>query len=352
MANGTEYFMNLMKPGWKNLNKKSAEYNELLVKARMKVDEILTIGRNEGSTPGTRMKTISSSMADISVPANIFKDLKNVPDEIAALLGRVENPKNIILDTLAEQAHTLHSYNAYRDVARFGMGKWLWKNTDEYAKWAAKNGIQNPRSVHEIIVRKPYNMDLESIFKNSDGSSMVALPEMSKAISDTTILADTLLKIPFFKTMLMMKAGVQMNKTVLSVMTQMRNITTASMFALANGHVGVGASVADNFEILFKELIGKTKNPKALRDLLDEALEAGALDSSTIVTELEKMIPEMMGGSSVQGALKKGVGEISEGLGKRIEMPTSNKLEKYLSTEGRTHWSSSSKINGGLSVGR
>ena len=147
---------------------------------------------------------------------------------------------------------------------------------------------------------------------------------------------DALLKLPFMKTMLMMKAGVQMNKTVLSLMTQMRNITTASLFALANGHVGVGASVADNFEMLFKELIGKTKSPKALRDLLDEALEAGALDSSTIVTELEKMIPEMMGGASVQGALKKGVGEISEGLGKRIEMPTSNKLEKYLSSEGRT----------------
>ena len=63
-----------------------------------------------------------------------------VPDEIARLLGRVENPKNIILDTLAEQAHTLHSYNAYKDMARFGMNKWLWKNTDEYAKWAAKNG--------------------------------------------------------------------------------------------------------------------------------------------------------------------------------------------------------------------
>ena len=336
MADGTEYFMNMIRPGWKSLNKKSAEYKELLVKARLKVDEILTIGRNEGSTPGTRMKSIANAMGDINVPANIFKDLKNVPDEIARLLGRVENPKNIILDTLAEQAHTLHSFNAYRDLARFGMGKWLWKNTDEYAKWAAKNNIMNPRSVHEIIIRKPYNMDLESIFKNADGSSMVALPEMAKAISDNNILMDALLKLPFMKSMLMMKAGVQMNKTVLSLMTQMRNITTASLFALANGHVGVGASVADNFEMLFKELIGKTKNPKALRDLLDEALEAGALDSSTIVTELEKMIPEMMGGASVQGALKKGVGEISEGLGKRMEMPTSTKLEKYLSTEGRT----------------
>ena len=33
----SEYFMNLMRPGWKNLNKKSAEYKELLIKARMKV---------------------------------------------------------------------------------------------------------------------------------------------------------------------------------------------------------------------------------------------------------------------------------------------------------------------------
>jgi len=327
VENATEYFLNLTTPNWRKLKKNSPAYKEALVKARMKVDEILTIGRNEGSTPNMRLKTIANAMGDIKVPANIFKDLKNVPDEIAALLGRVENPKNIILDTLAEQAHTLHSFNAYRDLARMGLGKWLWRNQDEYAQWAAKNNIMNPRSVSEVIIRKPYNMDLESIFKNPDGSSMVALPEMAKAISDNNILMDALLKIPFFKSMLMMKAGVQMNKTVLSLMTQMRNITTASLFALANGHVGVGASVADNFEMLFKELIGKTKNPKALRDLLDEALEAGALDSSTIVTELEKMIPEMMGTSSVQGALKKGVGEISTALGKPIKLGTSKKID-------------------------
>ena len=41
------------------------------------------------------------------------------------------------------------------------------------------------------------------------------------------------------------------------------------MFALANGHGGKGASVADNFDILFKEFLGKTKDPKKLRDMLD-----------------------------------------------------------------------------------
>jgi len=333
LRDGTEYFMNLMRPGWKKLGKKSLEYKELLAKARGKVNELITIGRSEGSTPAKRLQTIANSMADISVPANIFKDLKNVPDEIAALLGRVESPKQIILDTLAEQAHTLHSFNAYRDLTKYGLGKWIFRNSDEYYKWAAKNNILNPRSVHEIVIRKPYNIDLESVFKNADGSAMVTLPEMAKAISDNTILMDALMKIPFFKTMLMMKASVQMNKTVLSLMTQMRNITTASLFALANGHVGVGASVADNFSMLFKEMVGKAKNPKALRDLLDEALEAGALDSSTIATELEKMIPEMMGTTSLVGALRKGTGEISEALGRKVKVP---KMPLDVASEGRT----------------
>ena len=73
---------------------------------------------------------------------------------------------------------------------------------------------------------------------------------------------DQLLKLPFMKSALAIKAGIQMNKTVLSLMTQMRNITTAAMFATANGHVGKGASVADNFRILFDDLTGKLKIQK------------------------------------------------------------------------------------------
>ena len=79
---------------------------------------------------------------------------------------------------------------------------------------------------------------------------------------------DQVLKLPLMKSLLGIKATVQMNKTVLSLMTQMRNITTAAMFATANGHVGSGASVSDTFKYLFDDLIGKTKNPKELRNLI------------------------------------------------------------------------------------
>ena len=122
---------------------------------------------------------------------------------------------------------------------------------------------------------------------------MVTLPEIAKALKDNTLIMDQLLKLPFMKSMLAIKAGVQMNKTVLSLMTQMRNITTAAMFATANGHIGKGASVADNFRILFDDFVGKNKDPQKLKETLEEALENGALDSSTIAQELEQLIPEL-----------------------------------------------------------
>jgi hypothetical protein len=130
---------------------------------------------------------------------------------------------------------------------------------------------------------------------------MVTLPEIAKALKDNTLIMDQLLKLPFMKGLLAIKAGVQMNKTVLSLMTQMRNITTAAMFATANGHIGKGASVADNFRILFDDFVGKNKDPQKLKETLEEALENGALDSSTIAQELEQLIPELMGPSSVGG---------------------------------------------------
>ncbi len=317
---GIKYFMNLLRqsdPRYVGARKGSESYKRLVADATEKVNSILAIGRREGTTPAMRLKEIMNEAASIRVPANIFKDVKNIPEEIANLLGKVRDPKSIILDTLVEQANTIHSFNAYRELAQQGMGKWIFRNRNEYLDFVAKNNIVNPRSLKEITVKKPYNMDLEDIFKNKDGSNMLAPPEMVKAISDQTLLIDQVLKLPFYKSLLAIKAATQINKTVLSLMTQMRNITTASSFAMANGHVGSGASVADNFEMLWKEMVGKTDDPNALRELMEEALEMGALDNSTIARELEDLIPELIGSSKwpfSPGALK----ETSEKIIKKI----------------------------------
>ena len=287
--NAIQFYMRRLKELYPDRSAK-----QLLSDARQEVNQLLMIGRTEGSSAAQRLKAMASEGV---LPANIFKDVKSVPDEVARLLGRVEDPKSIILNTLMEQAHTLHSYNAFKDISRLGLNKWLFADKDAYRTWLVKNGIQSGRGVVPVRLKTNYNVDMEGIFKNADGSEMLALPEMAKAITDTTVLMDIFLKVPFFKSMLAVKTAVQMNKTVLSVMTQMRNIVTAAAFAMSNGHMGVGASVADNFEMMLKEMLGKTRNPEEYRKIIEEALNAGALDNSTIARELEQLIPEIMGGS-------------------------------------------------------
>ena len=294
-----DYFTKLQKSFNKNISPSDAK-----VEATAMVNRILSIGRSEGSTPAQRLKAIANAAQELKIPKTtfnkFFSDEQHLPDAIAKLLGRVEDPKQIIMDTIVEMAHTANSFKAYREIAEFGMDNFIFRNRRQYIDFAKKNGIQSPRDLVEIKVAKPYNLDLQKIFKTGK-EPMLTLPEIAKAMKDNTTIMDQLLKLPFMKSALAIKAGIQMNKTVLSLMTQMRNITTAAMFATANGHVGSGASVADNFRILFDDLVGKTKDPKKLKEILEEALDNGAIDSSTIAQELEQMIPELMGGSKLGG---------------------------------------------------
>ena len=294
-----DYFIKLQKSFNKNISPSDAK-----VEATAMVNRILAIGRSEGSTPAQRLKSIANAAQELNIPKStfnkFFSDEQHLPDAIARLLGRVEDPKQIIMDTIVEMAHTANSFKAYREIAEFGMDNFIFRNRRQYIDFAKKNGITSPRDLVEIKVAKPYNLDLQKIFKTGK-EPMLTLPEIAKAMKDNTTIMDQLLKLPFMKSALAIKAGIQMNKTVLSLMTQMRNITTAAMFATANGHVGSGASVADNFRILFDDLVGKTKDPKKLKEILEEALDNGAIDSSTIAQELEQMIPELMGGTKLGG---------------------------------------------------
>ena len=295
------YFAKLMKtmPDYKQMNPK-----QLAIQARLAVENLMTIGRGEGSTATKRLEAVVN-FAEEFTPKGTFKKFYSnerlLPDEVADLLGVTKDPKKIILDTIVENAHVTNSYNAYKEMAEFGAGNLFFANRLEYGKFIEKNGVTNARGLVPVKIKPGYHIDMQDLFKNKDGSMMQTLPEIAKAMSDTTLIADTLLKLPLMKSMLAVKASVQMNKTVLSLQTQMRNITTAAMFATANGHIGVGASVMDNFRMFTDDLLGKTKDPKAFRKALKEALDNGALDSSTIAQELEQMIPELMGSTKVLG---------------------------------------------------
>jgi hypothetical protein len=122
-------------------------YNETIKKDAIQlVNKILAKGRQEGSTPAARLKAIVNMMDGENIPKNTFAKFFSkeelLPDTIAKLLGRVDDPKSIILNTIAEQAHIVSNYNAYKEIADFGLGKFLFRSNAEYKQFLIKNGIQ------------------------------------------------------------------------------------------------------------------------------------------------------------------------------------------------------------------
>ena len=66
-------------------------------------------------------------------------------------MGRVDDPKSIIMDTIAEQAYIVNNYNAYKEIAEFGLGKFLFRNTNEFQDFLIKNNIAGSRFITNKI---------------------------------------------------------------------------------------------------------------------------------------------------------------------------------------------------------
>ena len=125
----------------------------------------------------------------------------------------------------------------------------------------------------------------------------IAVPEAMAASLQRTIISDDnflghILR-QAYGGMLKLKGISQFNKTILSPITQVRNVTSASLFALAQGNVGSGASLGQSVDIVLRDLINK-KFLTADYRLTDEGVEyladlqqRGIIGSSAELRELQ-----------------------------------------------------------------
>ena len=143
-----------------------------------------------------------------------------------------------------------------------------------------------------------------------------AREEHVRAFQDIPGIFDSLAQNKFYATLLGVKGISQMAKTVYSPITQIRNATTASFFALANGNFGRGQDLVDSARLVFNNTFDKYRlaekanltgpssglNKAALDKEFDEYIELGLVDSGARKGEWEDLIKDA--GSSYLGDAK------------------------------------------------
>jgi len=268
--------------------------DELARLASQKVDQIIQIGI-EGTSPVERLQAI----AKLSTPISNLIAKKNIPEVIQKLLGKVEDPRSIVLDTVVNQAQLLSHFLTHKRYLEYGLkNKLIFKSPEEFAKL----GIQQSTAKALVPIRvskNNLNIDLTDIYSYASGKGDKKLPywttpELASAISGDNLFTDVLLKLPLFKSWLAAKTATQVAPTALSLSTQLRNFETGTLMALFRGHVGRNASMMDSLNIVFQSIFGRGKiDPVVLRKKLLEYAEYGVTDGTVFTKEVELILKDI-----------------------------------------------------------
>ena len=299
MAAATNYFIDIIRKSkgskFKNVKAGHALWPELNRLASLKVDEILQFGK-EGSSPIKRLQAITS----LVTPDKILKKKQNLPKVIEDLMGKVNDPTAIIMDTVSAQAELLSSLFTHKSILREGLKSgWIVTDPSKFAKegvqkWVAKTLVP----IKEIM--RTSNIDIAKIYTPGVGKkagNYYTTPEIAKALKEDALWTDFLLQQGWYKPILAAKTTAQLSKTVLSLMTQARNFETAMFFSIMQGHIGTHASVMEAMKFVFGDVIGKGRiNPIAMNKKMKEWADVGILDTSIVGGEIKAVIGDLAKG--------------------------------------------------------
>lgn len=294
-------------------------------KVRPEAADLAVEGFLRRHQPKTRMSTKSKDVAKDRLNVSLIKDRKDLKEFERRLLGEVTDAREAVLGTISDLAN-------FRAVDAFQGGvRSLAQNNSGIGKYFVEPGKQAPEGY--VRLSGPEFGVLENF---------MVPPRMYKDLTRLVVGQEEGLNMAFRATyggFLKLKGMSQFSKTVLSPITQIRNVTTASLFALAQGNVGRGANLGESFHIVMKDIA--KGGDEALMKELTELQELGVIGTQAQLKELQDLIKNGMSrreqvtvdgievGAEFGNVFRQGqLGEFYESAAKRVR-PVTDKLTDY-----------------------
>ena len=246
-------------------------------------ETILRTGRADGVNPLIQLKQIGELIN--------FKDYKilktgeELPVAIKNLLGTEKNLKSSVSLTISEMISASANKRALNVIAESGLkNNWLFRT----ASSARNAGILNPEKINTVP-------RLGNVLK-SEVTELYAAPEFVQMFRGTGGLLDNLLAIPAYRLIMQGKVGVQIGKTLYSPQTQVRNVTSAGLFAFMNGHIGGKASVSNAMKMVFDDIFGAGKqgvDEVKFNNYVERLVRLGVWDENVVASELKAIVNQI-----------------------------------------------------------
>ena len=249
------------------------------------VDSILATGKTEGKDPLTILKFISQKIMQ-GKQYKFLRTGEELPKVIRDLLGQERNVKFSVLTTGMDIVNQNMAKVAADYMAKQGLKEgWLFTS-----RAAARNKYIMPAQIKRIPRMGDYlKTDLEGLWTS---------PEFQQMFMGLGTPFANIIKSAWYRHIIQGKAAVQIGKTLYSPTTQVRNVTSASMFALNAGHIGYRASVTDSFRMVIRDVFkeGKGIDEVAFNNEISKLVRLGVYDENIVAMEMKAVLEELKTG--------------------------------------------------------
>tara|TARA_R100000654_G_scaffold500_6_gene1893 strand:- start:1893 stop:6062 length:4170 start_codon:yes stop_codon:yes gene_type:complete len=270
-------------PGKATPAQKQKTYAEQIVKS------ILQAGKQNNGDPLQVLKDVSKYNLKSD---KLIRTGEELPDAIKKLLGEEDNLKASVLTTTSHAITQSVNKKSLDKLADLGIKEgWLYRSREDAIARGVLDAGKSP-------VGKLKGLGL----LQSPMSKLYGSDQVVQALRGTPGKLDGFIQSDIYRNLLQLKVATQFGKTVLSPATQVRNVTSASMFPLANGHIGGRASVTEALKMTLDDIFGAGKviNENEFIKNLENKIRLGVIDENIVASELKAVLQDIKAGAKVK----------------------------------------------------
>ena len=250
-------------------------------------NKILVHTKQDGVDPLRILQNISK---DTLRSDKLIRTGEELPDAIKKLLGEENNLKSSVLQTTSHAITQSVNKQTLDKLAKIGLDEgWLFKDKT----------IADARRMFDV--EKVGDLKGLGLLK-TNMSKLFSSKDMAKALKGAPGTFDNWIQSSVYRNILQFKVATQFGKTVLSPVTQVRNVSSASMFPLANGHIGGRASVTESIKMVVDDIFGAGKvidESKFIKNL-ENKIRLGVIDENIVASELQAVLKDIKAGAKVK----------------------------------------------------
>jgi len=234
------------------------------------------------------------TIQDQAIDHTLFTERVQLTDYQRKLIGEIKDPVEAYFGTVSDLSSFMATDRYFRNIRNMVESN----PNGSIAKFFTPSSSEAPTGYTTLRGKSGSGEKGDNILTSYGSLEGFHVPPKVKDDLDRFIIGDlgtigNAARQFYGNYFLRAKGATQYAKTVLSPVTQIRNFTTATLFATMQGNIGKGANLLESVKIAFSDL--KNLPPEEAVTKLKEYDRLGLLGTQPEIQEIKKLIDEGFG---------------------------------------------------------